>query len=245
MWATEQLRFSLFLRDPLSISDRDWRALTGEPESQARINVPGGKALNGPFGGGLLVLGSIATRVDVTVSVRPEQLAAPDAEPKLPVIGPWDAVRETFVAAFRKWLVGIEVPVLRVAFGGVLLWQTEDNRQTYDRMRELLASVTVEPNAMQDLIYRVNWPRQSIAAPDIKLNRITTWNAMRYGINLLQASSSQLVATPTSEVFAVRLEFDNNTDASRTEPIASDLIQPILEELVQMALENATQGEKP
>jgi hypothetical protein len=244
MWSTEQIRLSVFFREPYLPGDKDWTLLTGQPESETRTNTPGGKTLSGGFGGGTLSVASQGKRVDLLLA--PVASAAETPQAKLPCIGEWEVVRRTFIGATNKWLTTLEAPLVRMAFGGVLLWETSDNEKSYERLKELVQSVAIEPGRMQELLYRVNWPQTSSVDSALKLNRITNWNAMRYSIGFFQVGGGgQFETTPTREAFAVRFEFDHNTDQTRSDPIAKEKIQPIFEELVQMACDNATRGERP
>jgi hypothetical protein len=247
MWTAEQLRLSIFLGSPLPIGDNDWRALTGQPESQARINVPGGRSLTGTFAGGVLALGSVGNRADVILSPSADATAAePGVSPRLPTIGEWDRVRDLFVPAVSSWMSGLDVAIVRVAFGGVLLLETESNQESYEKLKFFLKSVSVDAERMRELIYRINWPQRSKESDDININRITIWNALRLGSGVLQLTGGQVQASRiASESYAVRLEFDHSTDAERPNAIGKEKIQPIFAELVSLASENAAQGERP
>ena len=55
-WSVQFLRLSLFSSTDVVLSDKDWKAITGEDEASTRQNIPGGKVFAGQFLGGQLNL---------------------------------------------------------------------------------------------------------------------------------------------------------------------------------------------
>ena len=110
----------------------------------------------------------------------------------------------------------------------------------------MATSVKVDPAGMRELLYRVNWPRQSAVVPGLEINRLTTWSALMVALGLLQVTGKEMtVANMESEIHAVRLDLDHNTSQDHKEPFAPNIRIPILNELLSMARENAKAGEQP
>ncbi len=154
---------------------------------------------------------------------------------------------DTFKGATLPWLREANFPVVRLAFGAIVLTKTETRTRAYEVLKGLLKSVTVDPEEMRDLLYRVNWPATSRTVPDLKINRLTNWSAIIFLVKLFALTGTR-VSEPDAladAVHAVRLEMDHNSHESRSDPFDRQLLAIIYEELVELALENATKGEKP
>ena len=238
-WDVNLLRLSVFCAGTTSTSDEVWKLLTGQDEAESRAVVPGGRRFSGKFAGGLLTLANAGPRLDLVL-----QAADGDTnEPKLPVIEPWTDVRGRFTELSLQLLASVKIPIVRIAFGSILLAKQNTLEDCYQRLSNLLKSVTVDPKRMRDLHYRVNWQRDSKVAP-IKINRLTTWAAMRFSTSLLQVTGNNVtVAGSDQEQFAMRLECDHNTDAANLDPFEANKIDLIFGELVELASENAEKGE--
>src|SRR5215472_13906013 len=117
-WAVENVRLSLFSKAAVVVTDADWKALTGQQEAETRQNVPGGRVLAGPHEGGRLNLAGIGNRAGIIQTSTP---ASADVAPLLPTFGKWESVRDKFVNVTSAWMRNVEFPVVRVAFGSVLL----------------------------------------------------------------------------------------------------------------------------
>jgi hypothetical protein len=237
------VRLSVFSSTPIVASESDWQLLTGQEEAENRVAVPGGRMFSGKFGSGQFSLAHTGQRIDIILGPSP---AVEMKEPALLLAGPWPAVSETMAAASVRWLEGVRFPVIRLGFGAVLLCQTETRDQAYELLKDLLASVVVDPLRMSDLFFRVNWAENSTVRTGLKLNRITNWASVRIAQNLIQVTGEQQMAiVPGRELNAVRLELDNNTDPANNVQFNKDEIVPIFSELLEMARENAEKGERP
>jgi hypothetical protein len=144
-WGVNTLRLSLFASGQVTVSDKDWKLLTGQDESEVRQIIAGGKRLNGKFAGGVLTLVGFNDRADILLSPD-EAIIEKEDEISLPMIGDWDKTREEFVRATSKWLEAGLFPFKRVAFGTTLLHQTKDRSESYNALKDLLDSVEIDPD---------------------------------------------------------------------------------------------------
>jgi hypothetical protein len=246
IWSVESLRLTLFSSEPISISDADWSVITGQAEAETRQNVAGGKRYIGKFGGGQLIVGTVGQRLDIVLSWLPPEQQIDFMAAGLPLIGGWDAVREVFVGGTQTWLEGVKSPILRMAFAAVLLSETKSVTDSYQVLGEMLKSVTVDPDGMREIIFRVNWPENSSVVKELQLNRITNWSAIQVSTALLQMTGQEIAATGgPPERFAVRLEIDHNTDQANKKPFEREVLVPIYNELIAKSCENAALGERP
>ena len=240
-WGVSLLRLSIFSSGPTSISDNDWKMLTGQEEAENRTAIPGGRRYSGKYANGSLTLASTADRLDMVLQAQPPQS---EEELRLPLIGPWSDVRGTFIEMCHRLLTSTQAPIVRVAFGGVLLSPSSDKEDSYRRLNRLLTTIDIDPVKMRDLFYRINWPSTSNTTGHL-LNRITTWATIKFAVTLMQVTGDRIsvAAGAEKEVHAVRLEFDNNTDAESKSVIDKASIVPVFDELVSLANENAEKGE--
>ncbi|MFZ5693532.1 MAG: hypothetical protein ACOY5F_20040 [Pseudomonadota bacterium] len=242
-WQTESLRLSVFSSEPIKLSESDWQTLTGQTESDLRQNIPGGRLYAGQAFGGQLNLSYAATRADVVLSAS-NSTSAP-AEVTLPVFGTWTETRDVFAKAVPGWLTSTSFPIVRIAFGAVLLLETKTGEDNYRMLEGLLQSVKVDPR-MRDLIFRVNWPRDSSVKSGLSINRVTHWSSLRFSLRALELTGDVLrQLSGENDKHACRLEIDHNTDAENKLPFEKSELAPIFEELVAFADENAFKGEVP
>jgi hypothetical protein len=246
-WLAQQLRLSLFSMEPFPTAESSWTALTGQTEAENRVGVPGGRQYSGKHFGGLLALTIAGQRLDVVLAVDPANvMASADGVAVFPSVGPWKELSESFVTSVVSFLSSQQSPIVRIAFGASLLGRSETREQAYGNLAKLLASVDVDVENMRELIFRINWPQKSGVVPDLLLNRITGWGAITISINYMQIGSGVTVTSSSDEQpFAVSLDMDHNTAADRKEPFQNAQLVPIFRELVTLAAQNASSGERP
>jgi hypothetical protein len=239
-WHAESLRVSLFTRVAPTLSDQDWKTLTGQEEADTRTQIPGGRAFIGSAFGGQLTLANPGLRIDCMLSVLPSEQPVGGT---FNSVGPWSNTSETFLEATVPWITALDIEVTRVAFGCVLLLKSDSRDEAYARLGDLLSSVNVK-SEMRDLIFRVNWVAKSKAVPDLQINRITSWAAVRISLGTLivaGAAPAQVQLGPPAD--CVRLEIDHNTVQEWGKPFDREQVVSIYKELVSLADENAKKGE--
>jgi hypothetical protein len=240
-WKTESLRLSLFCSEPISLSDADWKAITGEDEAETRRKVAGGRAMAGPFLDGNLTISAIGSRLDCILNQPNSSPAFEDNH--FPSVGAWPGVCDDFVKATADWLGSFTVPVVRLAFAPNLFGECPTRLDAYRNLTSLIKTVSGDPEHLKELVFRINWPVSSASVNALILNRITQWSVVELQIQTLtvQPGGAALNASPVA--FAIRLEMDHNTDGGRAEPFDQSRLVPIYRELVMLAAENAEKGE--
>lgn len=249
-WAVQQLRLSLFSNEAIPVSETDWKTITDQDEAETRTAIPNGKQYSGKFLGGILTIAYSGLRCDIVLNVDdpvPMRAEVAEARPTLPCIGEWNAVLDVFEEKVTPVLDGLNSPIVRIAFGSVLLSQSESREHAYEKLGELLASVDVDGKNSRELIYRINWPKMSEVIPDLELNRITGWSSVNFRPMLVQLQTGGEMAVSSSDVelYTVRLEMDHNTAAQRKTAFEKAHRMPIFRELVTLARSNAKAGERP
>lgn len=239
-WHAESLRVSLFTRVAPKLTDQDWKTLTGQEEADTRTQIPGGRAFIGSAFGGQLTLANPGLRIDCMLSAVPSEQPIAGT---FNSVGLWSKISETFLEATVPWISQLDIEVTRVAFGCVLLLKTDSRDEAYARLNDLIGSLTVKPG-MHDLIFRINWPAKSKVVPDLQINRITSWAAVRISLGTLLltgAAPAQVQLAPPTDY--VRLEIDHNTVQEWGKPFDREQVASIYKELVSLADENAKKGE--
>jgi hypothetical protein len=244
-WLTELLRLSAFSAEAIVLSDEDWTILTDQDEAETRQLIPGGgKRYIGRLGSGQFILSALGTRLDIFLNRNPGVATSESID--FPSIGDWGETCNLFVAHTSRWLTKTSLPIARIAFAPVLLSETRSVVESYEVLKVLLKSVSVVPEEMRDLIYRVNWPQESKVAQGLCLNRITNWSALQASALLIQVGGvASTAASSPAEKFAVRLEMDHNTDQENKQPFEKRVLLSIYDELVEFARKNAERGERP
>ena len=212
-------------------------------KSETRQNLPTGKQLIGKFENGQLSLVSAGSRFDIVMSADPRNQRFD--ENVLPKIDSWLAARAVFEIKTSQWLATCSTPIVRMAFGATLVFPTQSRHENYVKLRSLLKSVKVDPEAMR-IFLRVNWPAKSEVVDGLVVNRLTNWGSLQIKSMFMQVSGASLAPVPTGpELHVVRLEIDHNTDQENTVPFSSDDLVPLYKELIAFAADNAEKGEKP
>jgi len=152
-WGVQLARLTLFSSEPLTVSDKDWKAITGQDESETRQTILGGRSLSGKIPNGTLHLSSSGVRADiVNTAVEINETT----EGLLPTLGPLDDVLAAFFDQTNNWVAETRNPMIRMAFGVVLIAPTPNRDEAYKRLKKLLSSVKGDSKRMQDFQYRVN-----------------------------------------------------------------------------------------
>jgi hypothetical protein len=237
-WEVETLRLSLFSNAATRVSDDDWRRLTNQTEEYNRQISPGATIYGGRMEDTQVSLAAVGSRIDIVQSIIVPDTPASD----FLTFGAWSAGRDRFLRLAVPWIKGAEPPVLRVAFGTVLLLRTADVVKSYEALKGLLKSVSVDSARMSDLFYRVNWKTTSKAVPHLLVNRITSWAALTARVARMELGGT--FVSSSTDAHAVRLEIDNSTDQLRTESFEPAQVTNLIDELVVLASATADNGEQ-
>jgi hypothetical protein len=238
-WSVRVLRLTAFLRSPIeAISPDTWAHATGQTptidQSQPRQLS---RMQGGPIGPGFLIfqLHGLARRLDWIMGPPPEDPGGgvPPAE-----FGPVETALVAFNEVVRAWLAATDIASNRFAVGIIGVIPKPDRIAAYKALQDFLPSVKMDPEHSRDFQYRINRPKLSrVLGPEVELNRMTTWNALR-----IQVSGP---AGPFSGLGGefVSVECDHSTPAEREDPLENAKFVDIYDELVDMALQNLERGE--
>ncbi len=241
IWLVEQLRLTVFPAVPVApLAEEWWTSVVGLPPDEYRARPSQGTSTaTGP-----LVHDSLASAL-LELNLAPGRIdwllqSNGDLDNKgmegLPTIGGVADVLPLFTARIGPWLFEIGDPLQRIALGAVVHQPVESRRVGYEVLVPLIPSVTLEPDAVSDLIFQINRPRPSLTYPDIVLNRMGHWSVTRW--QLIQTSisipSGGAQVQENSHGFSVRLQSEINTAVplpDGIEQLDSSLIADLLSEL--------------
>jgi len=239
-WKTQFLRLSLFPLKSWNGEPGAWRDIVGkEPERVERQPRTATTIESGEFENGLLVVTTTPLRLDIIYSGLPHHMEAEGP----PSVGQLEPALDLLSLTVGAWLGKLDLPVVRIALGGILMQRARDRESAYETLAKYVASLKIDPREMRDLLYRVNWRVMDPGIGSLQyLNRLTTWSVQRFVVGSLAIPG---VDTRLSESDFVQLEFDHNTPADNRDPIDRRQLQAILNLLAVLAVENASSGERP
>ena len=247
-WRIERLRLTTFIPSDLTRQVPSWwRDIVGEDPPTQTVQHGVGAAHAGPIRNGhcQLILEVKAGRVDWLLA-PPNPIDATSALAGFPqfdnLAGGVAIYRELLV----PWAARIE-DTRRIAVGAILTAQTENKLVAYQALQELLPHVEIDPENSSELLYQINRHARSRHLPELHLNRLSHWSAVRLKLLQLQLSAGAPTAafsTDQPELHAVRLQLDINTDAERTDALPSGTIQPLVEELLGLGISIAEHGDQ-
>lgn len=241
-WNAEALRLTVFLV-PGTVANPNnwWRSVAdSEPENSETKPRVGVRVDSGEFKDGLLVMQSQPNRVDWIYGNRPGELDdpfQPNFGQRLPL----------FSEAVITWLRGCPA-ITRLAFGVSLILETTSKNDSYHLLSNYL-NFDLEPESSSDFNYQINRGRLSRTVPELWINRMTRWSAVRHvklmGNLNLSESPSNFSLSSSDHSHGAKLELDINTSAERNAAIPDGARLQLYSELVQLAIEIVREGDIP
>lgn len=242
-WFAEGLRLTAFVSPSVSIKDQSWweTLLESPPEVKTQRPKEGVQREEGPFEQGRLSLETQPARVDWRYSGSSEPLL--ESQQPLPGLGSFPSALVPFLSLMHKW-VSIGPSLNRLAFGAVLFLPTQSRVESYQKL-SLLLPFALDAEGSTDFSYQINRSRQSVSSiANLKINRLSKWLAqvMRFGLIMPQNPAPKI---QMDDHHACRLELDINTHQDYEGEFNSDAASAVMDELVSLAQEIASNGDKP
>jgi hypothetical protein len=169
----------------------------------------------------------------------------PDPNQSRPFIGQFNEVESWMTGLMEPWLRDSAPALKRLGFAAKVLLPTENREGSYAQLSRLLQSVDVDPSALE-LMYRINRPRTSnVGVPALVINRLATWASVQIKMQLRVRTGSQEVSTQfgAETIYGCQLSLDVNTSEDRTEPLPSEYLPSIWNELVSAGAEIIDRGD--
>ena len=236
-WQTESLRLSVFPANPDdAISTQYWQTLISTPPDAVRRQPQISQVIEeGPWENVRLQVSGQPGKIDW------KTIAAVPIRGGLMVTGPIAGAVPPFRSLMRQWLAKFCSPVTRLAFGASLMLPAPSLSEACLRLNAMLPSVTIDPDGIQDFMYRINRQRRS-AHNGLQINGLATWATVQsIGIEIAIGAGAPS-ARPTQEEYFCRLDLDVNTVPAR---IPQGKLATVFDELIDAATEIADQGDVP
>jgi hypothetical protein len=241
-WICESVRLSLFSPEAIRLSSDNWKLLTNQDEAAKEQKGGGRHVFSSPLFGAQFSLGAVGNRCDCILA--PVTGADQLREDLVPSVGQWPTPLEEFQAATETFLGKVHFPVSRIAFATSLLHQTGTIPEAYKALRDQVKTLNRPAEELRDIVFRINWPKNSTSFNDLTINRLTTWQVQQISVQvLIPDGNSPATAFLEEPAHVLRLDLDHNTDGKRTQPFDANQLVPIYRELTNLALQNAEEGE--
>lgn len=249
-WQAETVRMTAFLAPSAQVkADGWWMATVGsEPDTRTSKPSRGELVETGNYLDNSLTLSVQPGRIDWILA--PSQAQIENSEIEIKTVGRFPEVADSFGHAMSAWLK-ICPPVVRLAYGSVLLERVESKEAGYRQLSKYLPSIKVDADS-QDFFYQVNRPKLlSAGKENLKFNRLSKWSVMSFQPVRLAFSigspptvgPATIFAPPGSTVYAGRLELDLSTPGDRQNELAHDELTAIFAQLVAFGSEIANRGD--
>ena len=247
-WLVESLRFTAFLEEPLlEPAGVDWWSeVAGQQPSDIKARPREGRyQWHGEFNADSTSSAALSLQVEpLRADWNLACSTGPDDPLSFATIGQLTETLPVFLESLETWTSRFPA-CPRLALGGSLLLPCQSIEAAYELLSQLLPALEIDPKASRDLLYRINRPRRSETLPHNHpgINRISTWSVVTI--------SSILMAIPGPVVdqqqgpSAARLEFDVNTIPNQPSLIPTDLLCEVSDELKQLVVEIAQNGDVP
>lgn len=213
------------------------------PETKIEKPREGTIREEGPFLWGRLVLAVEPLRVDLVLTGDMQEVVQKGTFDVLPDLA---TSVPAFSALAKRW-IAMGAPIIRLAWGAVLVAPARDREEGYRRLAPFLPSLKIDPVGSSDLRYQINRQRLSARHAGLPINRLSTWSVARLQSARLQIgpfpSGFAPMQTIGDDLSACRLELDINTTAGNAVPFPPELAQALLDELAELAIEISKEGD--
>jgi hypothetical protein len=242
-WLVQSLRLTCF-PDPSQFPSEQnwWREIFGMAADQRTVKPRESLiAEEGEYQGKRLALVVQPLRVNWELTPREEL----DESVDIPLLGPLSKVLPDLRTIAQKWFSLASCPPLRrIAFGARLVERVQDLHTAYNRLAHYLPCVDLDPDDAADFLFQINRPRPSVTgSPDLRINRLATWSAVRWQLTFVQSVSGTSVGGQALLGYGVQLLLDINTDAALSDNLPADRLLPLFDELQGLGEEIARHGD--
>jgi len=239
-WKVRSLRVSMFLSAEAAqaASVLDWEHLTGlKPENT--MNRGDQQLQEGPFSlGRLLLQKQLPGRLDIVYAGFPQPQ---DQVDPVATVGTLEEASQTMSSVVQKLFNRVN-PCLRLALGAEMVRPAATAPAAYQMLVEQMRSATFRLEGGHEFVYQINRPRRAKAIADLLINRLTRWHASSWQPFRVDITGVPNVHKGQPKVGAV-ITTDVNTDGDRVEPIPSEKLLALFEELRDLTFEIRDQGD--
>lgn len=223
-WSADHLRVSLFASDVWSATAESIfsGAFCSEPETITNKPAALESSAVGSWDSMRLEVKRTFTRLDFILQAAPTEAAGP-----MPMIQDAQAVLPNFSALVAKWAANQTQGVIRIALGCNAFLQVQNIEDSYVRLKELIKVIDIDVARFKEFRFQVNLPKPSSVAPEIIVNRLSNWASVALRAALIGVEAPRYF----DDKHYVSCSLDVNTDGERTQPINTDLVEKLTDEL--------------
>lgn len=233
-WHADHLRISLFSDDNWRTSAEDiFLTIFGSaPETIINKTIASEYSAIGNWDEFKVETKTAFNRIDFIIQAMPSS-----TEP-LPLIEDVQNTLPKFTTLIASWIFSQSQNVNRIAIGCNGFLPSTNLDDSYVKMKNLIQVINIDTNRFRDFNFQVNLPKTSSISPDISINRLSRWAPIALRATFLGINTNQL----GDEMHYVSCSLDVNTDGERTNPIAKDLVEKLIEELSKICIDTLTIG---
>ena len=243
-WQAENLRLTTFHRaSSINLQSPDWwqRVTSSEPDQQISRPRDALVQQSGRFAGHQLMANARPDRVDWILHSVPDPTSSSLSTE--PILGPMSQAFGSFQTVYDAWLKKSE-PIIRLAFGAVLLQNVANLRMAYEKLDILLPAVDLKDVYTPDFLYQINRPEESTVVNGLRINKISKWSVAQSGSIAIALGSGGPIDVSMSPVgIACRLELDINTAAESTREFDTSEAHQLFDELLSFVDAIASKGD--
>jgi hypothetical protein len=223
-WSADHLRVSLFASDVWSATAESIFSGTFGSEPETITNKPAAleSSAVGSWDGFRLEVKRTFNRIDFILQVVPTEAVGP-----MPMIQNAKAVLPKFSALVAKWASAQNQGVIRIALGCNAFLQAQSVEDSYVKLKELIKVIDIDVGRFKEFRFQVNLPQPSSVSPEIVVNRLSHWASVALRAALIGVEAPRYF----DDKHYVSCSLDINTDGERTQPINSNLLEKLTEEL--------------
>lgn len=245
-WDAEILRATAFYNSNESVPEaaRVWEVVTGRaPDRVSSRPREGAQAAEGPIRDNALVVSSQVGRIDLNLRPAPP---SPNVRIDMFVtLGKFTDVLSQFIEMAIGWLRE-SPPSIRLAFGSVLLQETETIETGNREINRFLPGIQLDSSGSSDFFYQINRRRRSHSTNGVMINRLSKWSVMQGGsVDLIAGGGVGIQVSSGQAFYGCRLELDVNTVGPRNHPIPKGKTVDLFKELTSLGKEIAEKGDIP
>lgn len=211
-WETRQIRLSTFVRSVLPADQRPSVEEIFGLDPEATIVEGPNKDLTQmtSFGVGKLTLKVHLNRIDWLWESEANNEGFQS-------LGAVDEALQAFLPELQKWTQELQVPIARVALGGLWGIPVEGKEEGYSKLQEYLPTVQIDGQASSEFMYQINrWAFEELMGQRERFNRIAKWGVRTLTHAPIELTESGMVVntTGTNTLSEVSCELDLSSPAT-------------------------------
>lgn len=239
-WQTEHLRLTVFTSVQLERSAIDglWSTLANaepdqvvdQPKLQTSVRVANVQLEGRDIS---FQLASSPLRLDITWS------PGMSTELRFPVIAADMNSAFPALETAASQLFSQVGDVVRVAVGGAFVLNAVTRENAYEGLAQRLPIEGLSAATCSDLLYQINRPSHSTVIPQLQINRLSKWSAVK--LSMVSIPGATVGTAP--DLNAIRVEVDINTSPENQQSLTAQGTA-LVSELIAQAIQRVEQGDR-